>query len=1213
MKRIMRNIFSAIFIFAITLMNFSFADTEVSSANIPSIIAGLIPVKYQNNAWVEIENTTDNPWYTDKDWYDYENGIWANAKLNDGTMYVWIPRFTYKIEAVDGSIKMNIKWSDGKIDDLSEGYLSHPAFYFGEYVGGDTNNYGNFIERNGQRNELTGFWIQKDLFSTSTSANNAFDSAIKMTQNSSYGLPQSGTYTHMTKASEWGALAYLTLAKGNTNGNSTTNNSTGVNINNSVEEYVAGLNGYPQVGSYMLSTNYKKYRDTLNKDTSKYIGYALNETAALAKEAGKLADDSFLVRGGNLGLFGYSSGNGKDSKGARTSISVITEELTDTIAFFDTETSVVAGDYLILGVDFNVGAGGWRFPENPDSFFEELEGINGKKIVDIECLYEGSTRWHQQNLNAEVIKMIKPDMSVLFKEQINSSTTYSDGKYTLVVRVGGSIGDTPVFMPLNNMDVKIVVNELNLKDSSGDLIKIGNIPNNKVRLNIFGAEGNNVITKVVLKEVPVKTDYDLEEELNLTGGLIVPYLGNLAGEEISITTDNVVDKNITNTPGQHLVELVYNGITVTQDDVEFKINVSDAKQVVVNGEVKVDGNISNSQLLEGPGKYSRKDTSVEKSLKAYEYLSGYMFSSWSSNSSIVKASSSNSNNTTFTVPSRTDTIDKDEITITANYVSPDKLTIEGQKTEFIVGQDFSLGSGILNAVYRKDGSEVKRTINLSTSGVTVTLKSGNENYSLDNLPAGKYLVAIEYATKLVTYNIEVVNQKYMLSVYTNSMNFGTVNGDIKDADNVLKDNITLLEEINGTYKAVSFGNTVTLEAVPKDGYALSKWIITGKDDLIPQEELTNNIISFIMPESNVRIDAEFCKVYTVKFNIKQGQESYGTLEGTLEQHVFSGTSSTPVTAKANDNYKFNKWLDSESRIVSTEEEFVCTYVTKDEEYVAVFDNVWKVEFYNEGVLFKTLLVANGESANITETPTKYAYVFTGWDHDLGCITSDLKINAKYVPRINIEENLSAAESTIDAQITGTMIQEGTLQYLISEYPDNPEGIYTTYELDDIFTGFEGNWYNLEGIYRSYAVAKQEDSSAVLTISSGNDTEIVKFDYILSSSEGSQLGITINGEKVITPSDYVGPNWSSFEREIPVVDGKIVIGISYSQGENRTDSDFAAIRNLAISRKWTVIDNNYHLFIPTEFSGSNYIHVKGTGSDDLTTIYRAVSEAFYSAR
>ena len=90
-----------------------------------------------------------------------------------------------------------------------------------------------------------------------------------------------------------------------------------------------------------------------------------------------------------------------------------------------------------------------------------------------------------------------------------------------------------------------------------------------------------------------------------------------------------------------------------------------------------------------------------------------------------------------------------------------------------------------------------------------------------------------------------------------------------------------------------------------------------------------------------------------------------------------------------------------------------------------------------------------------------------------------------------------------------------------------------------------------------------------------------------------------------PSEAISEGWNSFEGEVKVVDGMIKVGISYSQGENYTANDFAAIKNLAITRRLTVRSNDYHLIIPAEF-GQNYIHVKGTGSDD-GEVYTKVSE------
>lgn len=1178
-----------------------FADSGENTPNVPLLVSGLTAIKYKNGEWVNVAD----PWYNDSEWYDYESGNWANAQLSDGTKYVWIPRFTYKIE--NGEI--SIKWSDNKEDDTSNGYLRHPAFYFGEYLGGDTSDNRNFVERNGTRNEITGFWLQKEIMESDTDVLTAFENALNLKANC--GLPQSGTYTHMTKASEWGALAYLTAAKGDTDSETTTNNKTGVVLSSNNLEYVSGIKGSPDRGADLLDSNYKKYRDRLDSSLNQYYGYALTETVQKASQAGALSNDSFLIRGGNLGLFGYTSGNGSNGAGYRTAIVVQQEELTDTIAFFDTETSVISGDYLILGVDFYVGEE-WKFPKEPEDFFVASSDIEDKKTVDIECIYEGSSTWKQSALNAQVLKLIKSDMRVIDVNGIDTDTYYPAGKYTLMVRVGGYIGETPVFVPMNNTDIKIVVNEINLRNASGDLIKIGKILNNKVRLSIYGESGSTAITKVVLKSAPEKREYELGEELNLNGGIIVPYLGSLAGEDISISMNNVLNKNITNTSGEHEVELVYEGMTVIQEDGnKYIINVSDTKQLEIIGEVKVGNNKLNSQLSKGPGKYSRGDTSYAEDLIAYEILNGYMFANWSSDSSVVKAAQSSDYNTSFTIPAKSTSLEEDVVTFTANYVAPSRVEIYNPKMEFIVDEDFSLGAdAVLKAIYNKNGSEIEKKLKLND--VTITLKDENNNEChQEKLQKGTYDVTIEYVGKKITYKIEVVNQKYNLSVYLGNSDFGEITGDIKNTNGSVKATILLNDESISTYKTVSYGDSVTLTATSKTGYTFSRWNIEGKDDLVSEEALTKSELTFIMPTNDLSITAEYVKVYTVKFKIKDGQDICGKLEGELEQTIIAGGSTTSVTASANSGYAFIKWLNGKGELYSADNNLKISSVTQDEEYTAVFDNMWTVTFYNENNLFKEISVVNGSSGYISDIPQKDEYVFVNWDEDLSVITKPTVTHAIYVPRIKIEKIDNDNTNMIEAQITGTKITEGTLQYIITSSSESPKGIVFSYQLDDVFTEISGDWnkgeMDEEEMFRNPAVSSNNDSSEVLVITSNNATENLEFEYLLSAGADAQIGITINGERVVSPSNNVASVWNKFSKEVEVVDGKIKIGISYSQGEQSNGQDFAAIKNLTITKDWTIIPNSYHLLVPTEY-GVNYIHVKGTGSDD-SVIYKAVSEAF----
>ncbi|MEG2283487.1 MAG: hypothetical protein RSB99_02540, partial [Bacilli bacterium] len=83
--------------------------------NTPEMLEGMIPVTYNGSNWVKADTTTK--------WYDYETQMWANAVTvtgnnrsslinsapgtvistnNINTMWVWIPKYEYKIEGQFG-------------------------------------------------------------------------------------------------------------------------------------------------------------------------------------------------------------------------------------------------------------------------------------------------------------------------------------------------------------------------------------------------------------------------------------------------------------------------------------------------------------------------------------------------------------------------------------------------------------------------------------------------------------------------------------------------------------------------------------------------------------------------------------------------------------------------------------------------------------------------------------------------------------------------------------------------------------------------------------------------------------------------------------------------------------------------------------------------------------------------------------------------------
>ncbi len=1198
MRRIVRNIFyGMIFILAI-LINSSFSNA--TTANNPVIVSGLTPVKYTGSTYTATNQT-------DTSWYDYERGIWANARTTNGDLYVWIPRFTYKV-AIDKK-SVSIKWSNGKIDDTSDGYIVHPAFYFDEYFGGDDYN-----QSNGTRSDITGFWMKKEVSATSVSdISTSFDESLKLKEPDKYNLPQSGTYTHIAKASEWGAMVYLASAKGSYNSTTryTTSNYTGVKLD-AKQEYVMGIKGNPSSSAGILKSVNRKYRDKLNSSLSSYHGMALDEL----DNSGSISKNNYLVRGGSLGLLGYTGTNSKSdsNKGYRTTISILTDELTDAVSFFDTEATVMEGDYLILGVDFYVKDGiTWHFPGDSDDLFDNLSNIDNKKSVDIKCVYEGDISCSTSDLNAKAIKLIKPDLSEVPASSINATTSYPSGKYTLVVRVGGKVlkddEEVGVFVATDDMQAKIVVNELNLLDSSSKPFKVGSIVTNKVTLNIVNEAGTTSISKVVMTKAPDKSEYSLNEELDLSGGEIVVYLGRFATSDPMSTSLLRAEDGVTSVARTNywVQDLYYNDVKVEQED-KYIINVSNVAQLNVIGKVSGISN-TNHQLLSGPGRYTRGDSDETKVLLTSEFLDGYIFSTWQSDSSKVKASDIREYNTTFVVPSKTGSLDKDEVTLTAVYIAPESLTIQTPKKEFIVGEDFELGNdAVLNATYKNSkGNTVNRQISMATPGVevSVTNKTTGQKCDFSNLQLGDYTVAIQYATKSLTYDIEVVNLKYKLTLNVNHIGYGEVSGVVKNTKNIDIKNLTTENENGYISENVSFGNTVNLTATPKPNYIFSRWIVEGEENLIPEASISNPAVSFVMPEKDIVVTGEFERVYTVTFKVKQGQETFGTINGTLTQTIVEGKATAPVEAVPNEGYVFVNWIDQNGEVVSTLPEFTTPYVLQDEEYTAVFAKSWIVTFYNEGEVFKVIEVENGESAYIEEVPMKEDHIFVGWDKDLSSIKQDTETHAVFVGRIQIIENETPAPNMVEAQIVGNMITDGTLQYVISSSPTNPD---TPYTLDKIGELAIGDWEADTGIFRSASLEEGKDANALIKIVSRNEKEVIKFNYFVSNGDKSQFGVTINGAKVISPSDDITfGEWNEFEREVEVKDGKVEIGLSYSHGENHSVNDYAAIKDLVVSPKWTTIPNDYNLSVMAKTPVS-YIHVKGTGSDN-NVLYRKVSGAF----
>ena len=225
---------------------------------------------------------------------------WANAKTSDGSYWVWIPRYAYRIvyfntsedaevyrqdntktEGIVGySDARGLVNADGKTpSDLQEPVTSvgvgtnllrpHPAFEDGSKTG---------FTQGEWNSKLEGIWVakyemsmEKDDVATTTSSStigNVLTSdtikavskpGVTSWRNITIGNMYTNGYnynrekeSHLMKNSEWGAVAYLTESKYGRNG-------TAVSINASSSYYTAGANGATPTTNPLQSTTGNEY------------------------------------------------------------------------------------------------------------------------------------------------------------------------------------------------------------------------------------------------------------------------------------------------------------------------------------------------------------------------------------------------------------------------------------------------------------------------------------------------------------------------------------------------------------------------------------------------------------------------------------------------------------------------------------------------------------------------------------------------------------------------------------------------------------------------------------------------------------------------------------------------------------------------------------------------------------------------------------------
>ena len=275
-------------------------NKDESGANAPVLASNMIPVYYDEVSATWKKANESNTKLTNR-WYNYGERIWANAvtvtatnrttylNASPGTtismddinaMWVWIPRFSAVTpsnynggtKTSPGAINVTfVKTSGTAIDAFTFGTKQLSGFWYAKFETSHSTLTSSTTGNNlGCTNETcsnaNGIIIKPNVASLRyNSISNFFYAARSMEQTgNSFGFVNSEVDTHMSKNSEWGAVAYLTQSIYGRCTSSTTCTEVGINNN---KNYITGI-GMTAGSSVTTDATTNSYATTLGTGAS---------------------------------------------------------------------------------------------------------------------------------------------------------------------------------------------------------------------------------------------------------------------------------------------------------------------------------------------------------------------------------------------------------------------------------------------------------------------------------------------------------------------------------------------------------------------------------------------------------------------------------------------------------------------------------------------------------------------------------------------------------------------------------------------------------------------------------------------------------------------------------------------------------------------------------------------------------------------------------